>query len=289
MDRDLIVGNIRKLCALKGISILKLSKKAGISYRTITATKSHGKENWNSMRIDTLAKIAEVLECTIGDLTDGIVDCELHSPYSCFAYYPYNLIDDIVGEENRFKVYIPGLEKCIEDTLNERERDILLLRYRDKQTLGEIGKKYNLSRERIRTIILASIGKLRSPIHRRLYMFDLEGANYDLQEVNRLLCQENIALREALKSKYLMDDYGVSEWLLKKLETTEDSFYYTPIEELDLTIRAFNCLKRAGIECYGQLAKMTLNDLVGIKNLGRRSAKDVIEKASKHGIYIEIA
>ncbi len=55
------------------------------------------------------------------------------------------------------------------------------------------------------------------------------------------------------------------------------------IEELDLTVRSFNCLKKAGIEEVGQLARLSLNELLKIKNLGRKSLDEILEKMKDLG------
>jgi DNA-directed RNA polymerase subunit alpha len=55
------------------------------------------------------------------------------------------------------------------------------------------------------------------------------------------------------------------------------------IEELDLTVRSFNCLKKAGIEEVGQLSKLGLNELLKIKNLGRKSLDEILEKMKELG------
>ena len=55
------------------------------------------------------------------------------------------------------------------------------------------------------------------------------------------------------------------------------------IEELDLTVRSFNCLKKAGIEEVGQLSQLGLNELLKIKNLGRKSLDEILEKMKELG------
>lgn len=50
------------------------------------------------------------------------------------------------------------------------------------------------------------------------------------------------------------------------------------IEELDLSVRTFNCLKRAGINTVGELRKMSEEDLMEVRNLGRKSKEEVIKK-----------
>jgi DNA-directed RNA polymerase subunit alpha len=55
------------------------------------------------------------------------------------------------------------------------------------------------------------------------------------------------------------------------------------IDELDLTVRSFNCLKKAGIEAVGELARLNMNDLLKIKNLGRKSLEEIIDKMKELG------
>ncbi|MCD8378296.1 MAG: DNA-directed RNA polymerase subunit alpha [Candidatus Gastranaerophilales bacterium] len=56
------------------------------------------------------------------------------------------------------------------------------------------------------------------------------------------------------------------------------------IEELDLSVRAYNCLKRASINSMAELLKKSEHDLLIIKNFGKKSADEVIEKLHEHGL-----
>ena len=55
------------------------------------------------------------------------------------------------------------------------------------------------------------------------------------------------------------------------------------IEELDLTVRSYNCLKKVGLETLGHLSKMSANDLMKIKNLGKKSYNEILEKMLECG------
>lgn len=61
----------------------------------------------------------------------------------------------------------------------------------------------------------------------------------------------------------------------------------TEIEELDLSVRAYNCLKRAGITTLEQLSMMTIEDFLHVRNLGRKSMEEVIKKLKEYGIEIK--
>ena len=58
------------------------------------------------------------------------------------------------------------------------------------------------------------------------------------------------------------------------------------IEELELSVRAYNCLKRANINSLGELLKLTYDDLMNIKNFGKKSADEVIERLRQFGLTL---
>ena len=59
------------------------------------------------------------------------------------------------------------------------------------------------------------------------------------------------------------------------------------IEDLELSVRAYNCLKRAGINSMAELLKKSEHDLLIIKNFGKKSADEVIEKLHEHGLDLQ--
>src|SRR5258705_13764072 len=54
--------------------------------------------------------------------------------------------------------------------------------------------------------------------------------------------------------------------------------YDTPIEELDLSVRAYNCLKRSNITRVGQVLTMNRDDLLGVRNFGEKSLQELRER-----------
>lgn len=59
------------------------------------------------------------------------------------------------------------------------------------------------------------------------------------------------------------------------------------IENLDLTMRSYNCLKRAGIRTIGDLLNFTYYDLIKIRNLGRKSMKEILDKIHDLGLLFK--
>ena len=57
----------------------------------------------------------------------------------------------------------------------------------------------------------------------------------------------------------------------------------TRIEELGLTVRSYNCLKKVDINTIGDLITLTKEDLKKVKNLGNKSVKEIIEKMKEYG------
>ena len=71
------------------------------------------------------------------------------------------------------------------------------------------------------------------------------------------------------------------------IQVIDDKSHDMKIEELDLTVRSFNCLKKAGIEEVSQLASLSLNELLKIKNLGKKSLDEILEKMKDLGYDLE--
>jgi DNA-directed RNA polymerase subunit alpha len=59
-----------------------------------------------------------------------------------------------------------------------------------------------------------------------------------------------------------------------------------PIEELELGVRSYNCLKRVGIETIGDLVTQTENELAAIPNFGKKSIEEVKETLATHGLTL---
>jgi DNA-directed RNA polymerase subunit alpha len=60
-----------------------------------------------------------------------------------------------------------------------------------------------------------------------------------------------------------------------------------PIEDLELTVRSYNCLKREGVDTIGQLATMTEEELINIRNLGAKSVDEIRSKLTEYGYQLE--
>jgi DNA-directed RNA polymerase subunit alpha len=59
-----------------------------------------------------------------------------------------------------------------------------------------------------------------------------------------------------------------------------------PIEELDLSVRSYNCLKRAGINTVEELIQRNEEDMMKVRNLGKKSLEEVINKLAELGLSL---
>ncbi|MGE6632429.1 DNA-directed RNA polymerase subunit alpha C-terminal domain-containing protein, partial [Bacillus sp. NPDC077027] len=66
--------------------------------------------------------------------------------------------------------------------------------------------------------------------------------------------------------------------------TQKEKVLEMTIEELDLSVRSYNCLKRAGINTVQELANKTEEDMMKVRNLGRKSLEEVKAKLEELGL-----
>lgn len=82
----------------------------------------------------------------------------------------------------------------------------------------------------------------------------------------------------------LTEKIGDVEIMVEKEEEERDKILDMSIEELDLSVRSYNCLKRAGINTVGELIMKTEEDMMKVRNLGKKSLEEVDEKLEALGL-----
>lgn len=82
----------------------------------------------------------------------------------------------------------------------------------------------------------------------------------------------------------LSEDTSSAEILEKKEDTGKEKILEMTIEELDLSVRAFNCLKRAGVDTVGDLVNKSSEEMMKVRNLGKKSHEEVISKLHSLGL-----
>ena len=84
----------------------------------------------------------------------------------------------------------------------------------------------------------------------------------------------------------LSETVGRSSTVVEKTGTQRDKVLELTIEELDLSVRSFNCLKRANINTVADLISKTEDDMMKVRNLGRKSLEEVINKLAMMGLSL---
>lgn len=82
----------------------------------------------------------------------------------------------------------------------------------------------------------------------------------------------------------LSDEAMKAEIMVEREETVREKILEMTIEELDLSVRSFNCLKRANIDTVQDLINRTEEDMIKVRNLGKKSLEEVILKLKSLGL-----
>jgi DNA-directed RNA polymerase subunit alpha len=105
--------------------------------------------------------------------------------------------------------------------------------------------------------------------------------------------QEAVSLAAKVLCEHLnlfvnLSDSGYStEIMVQKNDTGKEKVLEMTIEELDLSVRSFNCLKRAGINTVEDLTNKTTEDMMKVRNLGRKSLEEVEYKLESLGFTLK--
>ncbi len=85
----------------------------------------------------------------------------------------------------------------------------------------------------------------------------------------------------------LSDEAKNAEIMVESKETVKEKVLEMTIEELDMSVRSFNCLKRAGIDTVEDLTNRTEEDMIKVRNLGKKSLEEVILKLHSLGLDLK--
>ena len=84
----------------------------------------------------------------------------------------------------------------------------------------------------------------------------------------------------------LSDNVGGEPVIVEKAGDDQSKQLQMTIEELDLSVRSFNCLKRANINTVEDLISKTEDEMMKVRNLGRKSLEEVINKLAMMGLHL---
>lgn len=194
--------------------------------------------------------------------------------------YPENIVDEIVKEGINFgflkdeagqidlnELYSNfegrigfALEKA---KIKESEKGILFLHFRENISMKEIAKNYGMTGAGITTIIHKVIKVLAQPKYFLFLQCDPESVKL----------QASLQERVYERIKELNDRLASGKDILKE----EGSILDKRLEDMDLPVRVFNTLMRAHINTVRQVIEMSIEDLMKLRNMGKRSADFIVD------------
>lgn len=194
--------------------------------------------------------------------------------------YPKNLLSQVFV--NGLPTDLPDdvalvLEYIIQKTLTEREGRVLDMRYKRYMTMAAIGEEYGLRAERIRQIEAKAVRKLRHPSRSRYILMGMEGYINYLRDT-----AVDERLRE-YKKEIISLEKKIAELTDTEYEEEKNELENAPLAELDLSVRTFNILYRAGYSTVKELLDADAEKIVSLPNLGLKNFSDLIDVLSEKG------
>ncbi len=122
---------------------------------------------------------------------------------------------------------------------------------------------------------------------------DLDKLTIDVLTNGTITAKEAISLAAKILNEHLnlfvnlTDEAKKAEILVEPEETIKEKVLEMTIEELDMSVRSFNCLKRAGIDTVEDLTNRTEEDMIKVRNLGKKSLEEVIQKLHSLGLDLK--
>lgn len=227
--------------------------------------------------------------------------------------FPYNLWMDVFAEMPEEPIeqdQVDGIFAAL-DTLTPREKEGILCYYRDGMTLEQCGRKFGITRERFRQVVAKGVRKLFHPSRRLLIEFGAEGwkarSTYTQRrgEIDQAMAEMDAefgAFVADLQSKReklseLERSLDAKSEALAVLEAevakrgdafarARDGALSLKIDELDFSVRTYNCLWGAKVKTVADIINIGTDGLKQIRNLGKRSLDEVVKKLATLGLSL---
>lgn len=188
----------------------------------------------------------------------------------------------------------PDLHICTADKDADFQLDVLIGRGR-----GYVPNVIN--KERIDTLEYIAIDSIYSPVKKVNYTIENarvgQSINYDkltleVETNGTITAREIVSLAGKIMQEHvglfvnLCDEMAGTNILVSKEEDKQTKVLEMPIEEMDLSVRSYNCLKRANINTVDDLIKKSKQDMLKVRNLGLKSIEEVVAKLSSYGLSL---
>ena len=121
---------------------------------------------------------------------------------------------------------------------------------------------------------------------------DFDKLTLDVYTNGTLVPDEAVSLAAKVLSEHLSlfidlsENAKTAEIMVEKEEDEKEKVLEMSIDELELSVRSYNCLKRAGINTVEELTNKTSEDMMKVRNLGRKSLEEVLAKLKELGLQL---
>ena len=121
---------------------------------------------------------------------------------------------------------------------------------------------------------------------------DYDRLNLEVWTDGTISAKEAVSLAAKVLNEHLSlfvnlsEEAASAEIMVEKDDKDSEKMLEMTIEDLDLSVRSFNCLKRAGINTVGDLKNKSLEDMMKVRNLGKKSLEEVKKKLSSLGLSL---
>ena len=121
---------------------------------------------------------------------------------------------------------------------------------------------------------------------------DFDKLTLDVYTNGTLIPDEAVSLAAKVLSEHLSlfidlsENAKTAEVMIEKEDNEKEKVLEMNIDELELSVRSYNCLKRAGINTVEELTNRTAEDMMKVRNLGRKSLEEVLAKLKELGLEL---
>ncbi|MBQ2806357.1 MAG: DNA-directed RNA polymerase subunit alpha [Clostridia bacterium] len=265
-----------------------------------------------SIKIDGVLHEFSTIPGVIEDVTEIVLNVKgIVAKLHCQG--PKTVVIDVVGEcnvtagdikaDSDLEVLNPEHHIC---TVGENDRFYMELTF-------EAGRGY-ISQERNKQIRNSTLGATSAPIgtiytdsiYTPVYsvsytvdntrvgtISDYDKLTLEVETNGTISAREAISLGAKILNEHLnlfvelSDEAKKMDIMVESKETKKEKVLEMTIEELDMSVRSFNCLKRAGIDTVEDLTNRTEEDMIKVRNLGKKSLEEVIQKLHSLGLDLK--
>ncbi len=223
-----------------------------------------------------------------------VLDRDFRTTLHLSAVGPCEVLAKDIQANDQVEILNPDLHICTVDEGGKLDMDIIIGRGR-----GYVSAAQNKSEED--PIGYISVDSIFTPIKAVNYSvestrvgqsIDFDKLTIDVQTNGTLSAREVISLAAKVIQDHislfvdLVDFMGSMDILVNKEECKQVKVLEMPIEDMDLSVRSYNCLKRANINTIEDLTKKSKDDMLKVRNLGQKSLEEVIFKLESYGLSL---